>query len=206
MTNGSDTNAIERRARAASYQDGLLELFAAAVLVIIAIAWIASPAFVGIVAAFVVLYGWKAVERAKRRFTYPRIGYYQEKSEDTGSIARGMLLFVGVAILVMVAAVAIYGDLGDADDWRKAAPLLSGMTLAGAFWYTGDRSSLLRHRVVAGWSILTGVLLWAFSSGSTYEAVVWHLLLLALPLSAIGTWALEHFIRTHPLPDRSTDA
>ena len=206
MTNGFDTNRIERQARAASFQDGLMELFAAVVLVMIAIAWVASPAFVGIVAAFVVLYGWRVVEKLKRRITYPRIGYYQEKAEDAGTTARGMLTFIAGAVALMVAAVAIYGDLTNAADWRKAAPLLSGMSLAGGFWYAGDRSGLVRHRVIAGYSVVTGVLLWAFSSGDTYEPVVWHLLGLALPLSAIGASALEHFIRTHPLRDRATDA
>ena len=206
MSNSPDTNEIERRARAASYQDGLLELFAAAVLLAIAIAWVVTPALVGIVAAFFVLFGWKGVERVKRRITYPRIGYYQEKSEDPRATARGILLFIGGAFALTVAAVAIYGDLTNSADWRKAAPLLSGLSLAGGFWYAGDRSGLVRHRVIAGYSVVTGVLLWAFSSGDTYEAVVWHLLGMALPLSAIGAWALEHFVRTHPLPDRGSDA
>ena len=206
MTNSIDTNEIERRARAASYQDGLTELFAAVVLVTIAIAWVASPSFVGIVAAFVVLYGWRLVERVKRRITYPRIGYYQERSEDPAATGRGVLLFLACAIGVVIAAVAIFGDLAEPSEWRRAAPLLSGLSLAGGFWYAGDRSGLIRHRVISIYSVATGVMLWVFASGATYEPVVWHLIGLALPLAAIGTWALEHFLRTHHLPDGAVDA
>ena len=104
MANSFDTNQIERRARAASFEDGLMEIFAALVLTTIAVAWVASPSFVGIVAAFVALYGWRLVEKAKRRITYPRIGYYQERSEDAAATGRGMLIFLACAIGVMAAA------------------------------------------------------------------------------------------------------
>jgi hypothetical protein len=206
MTDGIDTNEIERRARAASFEDGLMELFAALVLVTIAMAWVASPAFVGIVAALIVLYGWRLMERIKRRITYPRIGYYQERSEDAATTGRGMLVFLACAVAVMIAAIAVFGDLTVASEWRRAAPLLSGLSLAGGFWYAGDRSGLLRHRVISVYSVVSGVLLWAFSSGATYEPVVWHLLGMALPLAAIGAWALERFLRTHHLSDGTVDA
>lgn len=206
MTSEFDTEDIERRARAVSFEDGLMEIFAAAVLVIIAIAWVASPSFVGIVAAFIVLYGWRLVERVKRRITYPRIGYYQERSEDAAATGRGILIFLACAIGVTIAAIAVFGDLTEASEWRRAAPLASGLSLAGGFWYAGDRSGLIRHKALAVYSVITGVMLWAFSSGATYEPVVWHLLGMALPLAAIGTWALEHFLRTHRLPDGAVDA
>lgn len=206
MANSFDTDEIERRARAASFEDGLMEIFAAVVLVTIAVAWVASPAFVGVVAAFIVLYGWRVVERFKRRITYPRIGYYQERSEDAATTGRGMLIFLACAVGVMIAAVTIFGDVTEASEWRRAAPVLSGLSLAGGFWYAGDRSGLVRHRVIAIYSVVTGVLLWAFSSGATYEPVVWHLVGMAVPLGATGTWALEHFLRTHRLPDGTVDA
>lgn len=206
MANSFDTNEIERRARAASFEDGLMEIFAALVLVTIAVAWVASPAFVGIVAAFVVLYGWRVVEKVKRRITYPRIGYYQERSADATATGRGILIFVAGAVAVTIGVVAIFGDVTEASEWRRAAPLMSGLSLSGGFWYAGERSGLFRHKFVAVYSVITGVLLWAFSSGATYEPVVWHLIGMALLLAAIGAWALEHFLRTHRLPDGAVDA
>jgi phosphate/sulfate permease len=205
MSNGFSTEEIEQRARAASYRDGLLELFAAAVLLIIALMWVISPGTVGIAAALIVIFGWRAVERVKRRITYPRIGYYQERSEDPGTTGRGMLTFIAVAIALMVGAVALSGGLTEVAEWRRAAPLLSGISLTGGFWYLGDRSRLIRHRVVAIYSVVSGIVLWAISSGETYEPVAWHLLGLALPLAAIGTWALIHFVRTTPTQSAALD-
>lgn len=206
MTNGLDPTPIEQRARVAAYQDGITELFAALVLLAIALAWVAEPGIVGIVAAFIVLYGWKIVERVKERVTYPRIGYSQERPEEPRSVARGMLTFIGGAFVVMILAIAIFGDLTEAAEWRRAAPLLSGLTLYGGFWYTGDRSGLVRYRVVAIYSVVTGVVLWAVGTGASYEGMVWHLLGLVVLLAAIGTWGLLHFLRTHPVVDSETNA
>ncbi|MEA2002995.1 MAG: hypothetical protein U9N84_14060 [Actinomycetota bacterium] len=206
MTTNIDTAGIERRARAAAYQDGLTELFAAGVLVMIAVMWVITPVFVGIVSAFVVLYGWKVVERIKQRITYPRIGYHVERPDEPRSTASGMLGFIGGAFAVMVLAVAMFGDLTDAAEWRRAASLLSGLGLFGGFWYLGDKSGLLRHRFVAIYSVVTGVALWAIGTGASYEGVIWHLLGLAALLAALGVWGLIHFLRTNPVVNAGSDA
>ena len=205
MTDGIDIGGIDRRARTAGYRDGLLEIFAAVVLLTIAFAWIANPGFVGILAAFIVLYGWKVVERVKQRVTYPRIGYYRERAEEPASTARGMLLFMGGALLLMVFAIVTTGSISDPADWRRAAPLLSGISLAAGFWYAGDNSGLLRHRLVAAWAVAGGALFWLFGSGESYSGVVWHLLSLAAPLALLGVWGLLRFLRTHPVPGLPAD-
>ena len=198
MADGVDIGDLDQRARRAGYQDGLLEIFAAVVLLVIAAAWIANPSFVGILAAFIVLYGWKAVERVKEKVTYPRIGYHKERADEPGSTGRGMLTFILGAVVVMVLAVALSGDLGDASQWRRAATLLSGITLAAGFWYASEQSGFLRHRVVSVYSVVTGFVLWVVGSGDDYSGVVWHLVGLAVPLALIGIWALIRFTRQHP--------
>ena len=152
------------------------------------------------------LYGWKLVEKAKQRITYPRIGYFQERTEDPRETAQGILVFFGLAFAVMVAAIAVVGSITDAAEWRRAAPLLSGLLLAAAFWYLGDRSGLRRHRVLATYAVASGVVLWLIGSGADYEAMVWHLLGMVLLLGAVGTWGLVHFTRTHPAEEIISDA
>jgi len=205
MSGEFDIGEIERRARTAGYGDGLLEIFAAVVLLVIAFGWVISPGLVGILSAFIVLFGWKVTDRVKARVTYPRIGYYRERAEEPRSSAKGMLLFMGGAFVVMVIVIAVVGDVSDAVEWRRAAPLLSGMLLAAGFWYAGKQSGLIRHRAIAGVSVVWGALLWWFGSGADYSGVVWHLIGLAVPLAAVGVWSLFRFTRTHPLRERATD-
>lgn len=200
-----DISGMDQRARSAGYSDGLLEIFAAIVLTTIALTWLVSASLVGIVAAFVALYGWKVVDRVRARVTYPRIGYFRERSDEPSSTARGMLLFIGGAFLLMVLAVLISGGLDDASQWRRAAPLLSGLSLFGGFWYTGEKSGYLRYRIIALLSVVSGVLLWWFGSGESYDGVVWHLLSLVVPLAVIGIWALRHFLKTYPIQDQPGD-
>lgn len=200
-----DVARAEEQARTAGFRDGLIELFAAVVLTSMAIMWMLNPALIGIGAALIVVYGWKVVERVKERVTYPRIGYFREKPEAPETTARGMLLFLAFSFLLMVVAVAANGGLTDSSEWQRAAPLMSGISLAGGFWYTGDRSGLLRHRLIAAYSVVTGVMLWLLGVGEAYEAMVWHLLGLAVPLAAIGVWGLMSFTRTHPIQGVNSD-
>jgi hypothetical protein len=197
-----DIARIDRKARTAGYADGLLELFAAAVLLTLALGWIANPGVVGILAAFVALYGWRVVDRIKARVTYPRIGYFRERDDAAATDAKGMLLFIAGALLLMVVVVWVSGGLTDAAEWRRAAPLVSGVSLAGGFWYLGEKSGLVRHKLVAVGSVVGGVGLWLLGSGDDYSNVALHLTGLAVPLALLGAWSLSRFLRTHPLRGR----
>lgn len=201
MGDDVDLGDLDRRARAAGYGDGLLELFAAAVLGSLALGWIANPGLVGILASFVAIFGWRAVERVKQRVTYPRVGYHKERLVDARSTSRGMLSFIAGAFVLMALVVLVFGDVTDAAEWRRAAPLVSGLTIAAGFWYAGARSSHLRYRVIAAWSIVAAMLLWWGGTGASYAAVAIHLGALALPLAVIGTVVLVRFIRIHPVRD-----
>jgi hypothetical protein len=201
VADGIDIGSIDRQARSAGYGDGLLEIFASIVLFVIALSWLGNPGFVGILAALIAIYGWKVVERVKERVVYPRVGYYKERADDAKETSRGMLMFIGGALLLMALAVFAFGDITDASEWRRAAPLLSGLALSGGFWYAGDKSGMLRYRLISAWSVISGVLLWWFGSGASYSGVVWHLVGLAVPLATIGVWSLLIFLRTHPVQD-----
>ena len=201
-----DIANLDRRARAAGYDDGLLELFAAVVLLLLAAGWSVAPGLVGLLAAVVAIYGWRVVERVKVRVTYPRIGYFQERTDEPRSSARGMLLFIGGALLLTALVVWLSGGFTDASAWRRAAPLASGITLAGGFWYAAERSQRPRHRIIAAWSMLSGIGLWLWGTGTSYVSVAWHLTGLAVPLAAIGVWALRRFLASHPVQHGPDDA
>ncbi len=141
------------------------------------------------------------MEKVKERIVYPRVGYYRERSDDAKETSRGMLTFIGGAFLLMVLVVVSTGELTDPAAWRRAAPLLSGLSLAGGFWYAGAKSGLLRFRLISGWSVVSAIAVWLFGTGVSYSGVVLHLLSLALPLAIVGVWSLITFVREHPVRD-----
>lgn len=194
---GMDVGGLERRARTAGYADGLLELFAATVLGLLAIAWLTEPAMVGLVAALATIYGWRVVERVKQRVTYPRIGYHRERSDHADATGRRMLLFIVGAFVAMALVVLVTGDPADAAAWRRAAPLVSGITIAAGFWSAATLSERVRFRAVAAWSVVSAVALWLVGTGADYRSVAWHLLSLAVPLAVVGTVTLVRFLRGH---------
>ena len=95
----------------------------------------------------------------------------------------------------------VFGDVTEAAEWRRAAPLVSGLTIAAGFWYAGTKSGYVRYRVVAAWSVVSGLLIWWFGSGASYAGVAAHLLGLAVPLAIIGTVVLVRFLGSHPIRD-----
>jgi hypothetical protein len=206
MNDNIDIGEIDRRARTAGYADGLVEIFAALVLGTLALSWWVSPGIVGVMAALVAIFGWRAVERLKVNVTYPRIGYHRERGPDTpDTTLRGMLLFIGGAFVLMALVVLLSGGISDVSEWRRAAPLLSGVSLAGGLWYVAQQSDLMHFRLIAAWSVASAVLVWWFGTGESYAGVSWHLIGVALPLGAIGIWSLIRFLRSHPLGAPSAD-
>ncbi|NOY55412.1 MAG: hypothetical protein GXP34_05425 [Actinobacteria bacterium] len=205
MSNRMDLDAIERSARAAGYQDGLMELLAAVVMLGLALTWAVGPELVAIVVVPVTVFGWKVVFRFKEKVTYPRIGYSGDRPDPSPPSARGMLLFLGLGFGITVAVIAISGELGNPGDWWRAAALLAGLSFAAGFWFAGRRSGLLRHRLLAVASVLTGILYWAIGSGAGYRPVAWQLATMGTLLLITGTVALVTFLRRNPTieePDR----
>ena len=196
-----DLSTLEKQARAAGHRDGLTELNAAGVFFLFALTWLAGPEFVGIAAIGSIMLFPRLVARAKQRITYRRIGYSADVAEDSKDTARGMLVFLAGAVLLMAAAVWLFGDITSVEDWRRAAPLLAGLAFTGGFWFTADKSGLFRFRLLAVASITVGVATWALSDGRDYDSVGFYLLIMGVLLLCTGSAALVGFMRRHPIQD-----
>ncbi len=196
----ADLAAIERRSRAATYLDGLLELLAGAILIVLAVVWAVSPVFVGVIGGLFGIFGGRFALRIKERLTYPRIGYSTDTSKASTLGARGVVTVLVLAIAFIVVVVAMLGDPGSTTDWRRVLPLLSGVLIGLGFWAASQRSGLLRHRLLAMASIGTGVLFTAIGSGVDFMPMTWQLATLGGLSMVIGVAALVSFVRRHPVP------
>ncbi len=203
MARNDTIEGIERRAAAAPHLDGILELLEAGLFIGIAIVWEAGRGeLLGLLALPIILAGGALLVRAKKRITYPRIGFVEPKSPPNGS-PWGGIAYIGGGLVLMVVAVVITGDLGDTASWVRWAPFLAGFLCAGGFWYTAQSSGLFRHRVLAVLSVFIGLVTSLASDGSSYRAVALYFGMMAVVLAAVGLVALVLFLSRHPRADAS---
>lgn len=201
---GDDTlDRAQRRAAAAPYQDGILELFAAVMFVAIGLIWaVGSGALIPILVAPLVLIGGTGLAWAKRRISEPRIGYAEGRTPADDSPWNG-IVFIVLGIVVMLVAVAVTGGLGDVEAWRRWAPFLGGYLCSGGFWYLADVSGLTRYRFIAVISIVLGLIVSFASSGESYQPVSYYAFGMAALLAAVGLGLLVRFLMDHPRRDNT---
>jgi hypothetical protein len=201
MSKHVDSDAVTRKTIATEHSDGLMELAIAALLLVFALLITMVPALLPIFVAPIVLVAPGLVMRAKERITYARIGYVRLPKQARGRLALGMLAFVAGAVVISMAVIAISGDLGDAAQWRKWAPLLAGLLTSGGFLYAAGRSGLTRYNAVAGFSIGAGVVISIIAAGEDYRPVSAYLLVMAVALAVLGAVTLVAFVRRNPVVD-----
>ena len=188
---------IERGAAAAPYQDGILELFAAALFLGVALLWQGDRgAFIPFLALGVVFGAGGAVAWVKNKITYPRVGYAEPRAP--GESPWGGVAFLAVGLGVVVAVIAGTGGLTSADSWRRWAPFLAGLLSSGGFWYAAASSGLWRYRVLATYSIALGFIVSLVSDGSSYRPVATYAIGMAAVLAGVGIFTLVRFLRRHP--------
>ena len=193
-----DPDAVERSARRADYRDGLLELFAAVLMATLAAGWALQPGIVGLLSLPFIFFGWKVINIAKERITYPRIGYSGYNPERQQTNAKGMLGFIALAIAIVTAMILVFGESSIANELRRAAPLFSGIAFAGGFRYLAEKSGMVRHHLLVVASVLAGLAVWWRDDGDDYSAMPIFLLIMAAFLLVMGVASLAIFLMRNP--------
>lgn len=204
MAATADLSEIERVAYRDTQQDGLTEIVTGVFLFIVAVAT-GRPPFYWMYLAGILVLG-RGLRWLKARYTYQRVGYVELPGEDPSALRRGILSWVLGVFGVMVAALAISGDLTNNLAWRQWSPALAGFLFMGGFLYAASRSGLLRQYFYAALAPALGVLLATRTFAEPYGGVRVWALVMALVLLAGGGMVFRRFLRTHPVIDaRSPD-
>ena len=193
-----DPDAVERSARRADYRDGLLELFAAALMATLAAGWAFQPGIVGLLSLPFIFFGWKVMAKLKERITYPRIGYSGYNPERQQTSAKGMLGFFALAIAIVIVMILVFGESSIYNELRRAAPLFSGLAFAGGFRYLAEKSGMARHHLLVVASVVTGWAVWWQDDGNDYSAMPVFLLIMAAFLFVMGVASLAAFLMRNP--------
>jgi len=190
---------IRRTAGRETYQDGLTEIVAGALLFVVALAT-GRPAFYWMYLAVLFLLG-PGLKRLKARYTYPRIGLAELPGEDPTRLKRGVLSWVLGVFLLVAGVLTFTGQLTDNLAWRRLAPAIGGVLFAGGFWYLARQSGLARHYALTGTSAALGLLLvWPEMTEPYGNLRVWALLMALIALG-VGAHALRRFVRDTPVAE-----
>lgn len=179
------------------HQDGLTEVVAGVMLLVVAFV-VGRPALYWMYLAVIVILG-PGLTRLRARYTYPRIGFAELAPESRTWLGRGIATWFAGTFVAVAAGLALLGLLDDRLAWRRAAPALGGLFLAGGFLYLAGRTGLKRVYALAVASAATGVLLvWPRIEGTYGNLRVWALLMALLCL-AVGGLVFLRFVRSTPV-------
>ncbi len=160
MSETVDLNQLERKAYRASVQDGIMEILVGFFLVLCGIALSLDSNLTGIfIGAWTILFvffGQRAIERAKRRLTYPRLGKVVPIPEKPKTLIAGIFLFMFAAGALLAVTLALLGRLTTAE-WYRWLPLWIGMCFVGASWHLYSRSGRARYPAYAAAALASGI-------------------------------------------------
>ena len=210
MTEGKGLAEIERKAFRESLQDGLME----AMIGIILIGMAAASGHIVFVAVYLIpLLFWRPISEAiRRRYTYPRIGYYRLRSDPAKKVLPGVFLYqILVFILIGITLFVIFGDITDPGLWFRAMPLIFALMLVGAFLHTAGKTGSRRPYLYSMISLVIASVLstmefeglnFPYLFGEFGAGLVLFFIFMGSLLLIIGALQFFSFLRSHPMaPD-----
>jgi hypothetical protein len=211
MTNQLDFQEIEKRVNQAVYQDGLLEIFLGAFLLIIGVLFVADSKLVAFGILLMFLFSW-LLERVKKKYVYPRSGYVKLKPEKDAD-PKGIVLVALIAVVISIGVGAIFvkvmgPDLGSEAFLRYFVPPAAGLLMAIGPYWLAQTYDVRRGYVLAVLFILIGVLMPVTGLASGYQAVGWECLVVGAISLVTGAILFSSFIRRNPSApiEEATDA
>jgi hypothetical protein len=204
MSQNLDLKEIERRVEQSVFQDGLMEIFMGGFLLVMGVLLASGGKWVLLMISLLVIFlGNPLLERLKKRYIYPRIGYVKlrpEKEADPKGIALAAIIFVVILLGSGLFALAIGRERGWAFWFTYFFPASTGFMLAiGPFWL-GETYGVKRGYVFAALFLLSGIAIPVLGIASGYEAVGLECLLVGVVSLISGVIMFTRFLRKYPLP------
>jgi len=204
MPQNLDLKEIERRVHQSVFQDGLMEIIMGGFLLVVGASLAMDMKWgVLLISLLVIFLGNRLLERAKKRYVYPRIGYVKlrpEKEADPKGIVVAAIVFVVILLGSGLFTLAIGKDRGWAFWFKYFLPGSTGFMLAiGPFWL-GETYGVRRGYVFAALFLLSGIVIPVLGIASGYEAVGFECLLVGVISLISGVIMFTRFLRKYPLP------
>jgi hypothetical protein len=186
------------------FQDGLMEIMMGGFLLVFGASLAMDMKWIPLIISLLVIFlGNPLLERAKKRYVYPRIGYVKlrpEKEADPKGIVVAAIVFVVILLGSGLFSLAIGKDRGWAFWFKYFLPGSTGFMLAiGPFWL-GETYGVRRGYVFAVLFLLSGIVIPVLGIAQGYEAVGFECLPVGVISLISGVIMFTRFLRKVPLP------
>jgi hypothetical protein len=208
MPQNLDLKEIERRVHQSVFQDGLMEIMMGGFLLVAGASLVMEMKWIPLISLLVIFLGNPLLERAKRRYIYPRIGYVKLRPEREAN-PKGIVVAVIVFVVILLGSMGLFNltmgkDRGWAFWFRYFLPGSTGFMLAiGPFWL-GETYGVRRGYVFAALFLLSGIAIPVFGMASGYEAIGFECLLVGVVSLISGVIMFTRFLRKVPVVPEET--
>jgi hypothetical protein len=202
MAQEIDFKNIEQKTFSQSHQDGLMELVMGVCMLAISTRLL-SRLLIFMMVLPIFLFG-PLLALMRRRFTYPRIGYVKLIPDKPKSVIAGIFLMTLAVIALMAVALFFFGDITDFNLWMRWCPFWGGTILAGMFGSLASKSGAVRYYILAGWSLLSGIVLSVIRFDAVETGVLLYFAVMASLLIPFGLVQFAIFLRKYPKAAQET--
>jgi hypothetical protein len=199
MNEEQKLKSVERESFLELMQDGFTEILAGMIFLVFP-AFFLEPGFLSIFVVFYVIFMPQVVERIRRKYTYPRIGYVKLREDTLPKLTLGIIVAV-LLIFITIIAVLYVASIGVIDRIfiMKWMPAVFGFIMWGPSLYFKDKTGENKYYLPGALMSLTGVMtsLADFLSaeiGTSIYMIGW-----GLAFTILGLVRFVLFIRKYPV-------
>jgi hypothetical protein len=204
--NAVDLMEIEQKAYRESAQDGFTEIFVGILLIGMGIFFTIKVKSLSLV--FIVLFAVFAprlLERLKRKYTYPRIGFVELHLDPPKKTALGILSYILLVIVVMIVVLfIIFSDIS-VDLVYRWFPTLMGAMLIGGFVYLAGKSGDPRYYGIAVFGLIVGIILSIYQFDFMWTGIIIYLFFMGACFIGLGIGRFMYFLHRYPLQEENSN-
>lgn len=204
----NDLQSLEQEAYRHTISDGLMEIFAGMMFLMLSNLY-TNTMPIAIIVLFMLVIFPRAIKEIRKKWIYPRIGYVKVK-QDTKFEWVSFLIFMGtVTTMAGILVLLLPGGYSDTDNLYRVAPFAIGMVMFGPAFELVDRSGQDIYYLVGILPMISGLAItaasvinepWAPFRGLQIFSILWGNLALA-----IGFIRLAWFLHKHPHEEETPD-
>jgi hypothetical protein len=180
-------------------EDGLMYIPFSLILLVMAFI-VQMPYFVPFL-AILIIFGPTAIERLRKKYTYPRIGYVKLQDEDPTNVGKGFFGFLFIVFLVPIALVIVLlgGNVTLAMLYQWL-PFAFGFVILGPCIYLVDLTGSRKFYLLGIATSVTGFLVSLIVEQGLLGFVL-YMLGWSLVIMLTGFISFFRFIRKYPILD-----